>query len=81
MGAYKLSQKAAADVEDIYTYTIEQHGVVLARKYVNGLHACFEHARAGCIRRPFGYTLRAEAGGDRAPIPGAHRGACEESRG
>ena len=43
MGAYKLSQKAAADVEDIYTYTIEQHGVVLARKYVNGLHACFEH--------------------------------------
>lgn len=43
MGAYSLSQKAAADIEGIYAYTIEQHGVVLARKYLNGLHACFEH--------------------------------------
>lgn len=25
MGAYRLSRKAAADVEGIYTYTIEQH--------------------------------------------------------
>ena len=43
MGAYRLSRKAAADVEDIYTYTIEQHGLTLARKYLDGLHACFEH--------------------------------------
>lgn len=27
MGAYRLSRKAAADVEGIYTYTIEQHGL------------------------------------------------------
>ena len=43
MGAYSLSQKAAADIEGIYACTIEQHGVVLARKYLNSLHACFEH--------------------------------------
>ena len=43
MGAYSLSQKAAADIEGIYAYTIEQHGVVLARNYLNSLHACFEH--------------------------------------
>ena len=42
MGAYRLSRKAASDIEDIYTYTIEQHGLASARKYLNGLHACFE---------------------------------------
>lgn len=43
MGAYRLSRKAAADVEGIYAYTIEQHGLTLARKYLDGLRACFEH--------------------------------------
>ena len=43
MGAYRLSRKAAADVEGIYTYTIEQHGLALARQYLDGLHACFQH--------------------------------------
>ena len=43
MGVYRLSRKAAADLDGIYTYTIEQHGLALARKYLNGLHACFEH--------------------------------------
>ena len=43
MDAYRLSLKAAADVEGIYAYTIEQHGLTLARKYLDGLHACFEH--------------------------------------
>ena len=43
MGGYSLSRKAAADIEGIYTYTIEQHGLALAKKYVNGLQACFEH--------------------------------------
>ena len=43
MGVYRLSQKAAADLENIYTYTIESHGLVPARKYLNGLHTCFEH--------------------------------------
>ncbi len=42
MGVYRLSRKAASDIEDIHTYTIEQHGLAAARKYVNGLHACFE---------------------------------------
>ncbi|MCY4658475.1 MAG: type II toxin-antitoxin system RelE/ParE family toxin [Acidobacteria bacterium] len=43
MGAYSLTRKAAADIDGIYTYTIEQHGLAMARKYVNGLRACFEH--------------------------------------
>ena len=43
MGAYRLSRKAAADVEGIYTYTMKQHGLTLARKYLDGLHTCFEH--------------------------------------
>lgn len=42
MGVYRLSRKAASDIEDIYTYTIEQHGLAAARKYLNGLHSCFE---------------------------------------
>ena len=43
MGVYRLSRKAAADIDGIYTYTIEQHGLALARKYLNSLHTCFEH--------------------------------------
>lgn len=42
MGVYRLSRKAASDIEDIYSYTIEQHGLASARKYLNGLHSCFE---------------------------------------
>ena len=42
MAAYRLARKAASDIEDIYTYTIDQHGLDAARKYLNGLHACFE---------------------------------------
>ena len=42
MGVYSVSRKAASDIEDIYTCTIEQHGLAAARKYLNGLHACFE---------------------------------------
>ena len=30
-------------LKDVYTYTIEQHGLARARKYLDGLHACFEH--------------------------------------
>ena len=43
MGVYGLSRKAAADLDSIYTYTIEHHGLVLARKYLHGLQTCFEH--------------------------------------
>ena len=42
MAVYRLSRKAASDIEDIYTYTIEQHGLAAARKYLDGLHSCFE---------------------------------------
>ncbi len=42
MGVYRLSRKAVSDIEGIYSYTIEQHGLAAARKYVAGLHACFE---------------------------------------
>ncbi len=42
MGVHRLSRKAASDIEDIYTYTIEQHGLASAKKYLNGLHTCFE---------------------------------------
>lgn len=42
MAGYRLSRKAAADLDDIYDYTIEEHGLVSARKYLEDLHACFE---------------------------------------
>ena len=42
MGVYRLSRKAVSDIEGIYSYTIEQRGLAAARKYVAGLHACFE---------------------------------------
>lgn len=42
MGVYRLSRNAASDIEDISTYTIEQHGLAAARKHLGGLHACFE---------------------------------------
>ena len=43
MGVYRLSRKAAADLDSIYAYTIERHGLALAKKYLNGLQTCFEH--------------------------------------
>ena len=57
MDAYRLSLKAAADVEGIYAYTIEQHGLTLARKYLDGL-ACLLRASRGAPdarppRRPY----------------------------
>lgn len=42
MGVYRLSRKAAADLDEIYTYTIEEHGLASARKYLDDLHTCFE---------------------------------------
>ena len=43
MGVYRLSRKAADDLDGIYAYTIERYGLALAKKYLNGLHTCFEH--------------------------------------
>lgn len=42
MAGYRLSRQAAADLDDIYDYTIEEHGLVSARKHLEALHACFE---------------------------------------
>ncbi len=39
MAAYSLSSKAAADLEDIYEYTILNFGLAQARAYLSGLHS------------------------------------------
>lgn len=39
MASYSLSSKAAADLEDIYEYTIIHFGLEQARVYLLGLHA------------------------------------------
>ena len=54
MGAYSLTRKAAADIDGIYTYTIEQHGLALARKYVNGLRRLLRASRRVSDARPSG---------------------------
>ncbi len=42
MAAYSLSLKAAADLDGIYEYTLLNFGQTQARKYLMGLHECFE---------------------------------------
>lgn len=42
MASYRLSRKAADDLDSIYTYTIGQHGLAKAKEYLNRLQACFE---------------------------------------
>ena len=42
MAAYSLSSKAATDLAGIYEYTIMTFGLVKARKYLSGLHDCFQ---------------------------------------
>jgi toxin ParE1/3/4 len=41
MAVYKLSPKAAADLEGIYEYTILQFGLAQAQDYLTGLHRLF----------------------------------------
>ena len=41
MAGYKLSSKAAVDLEGIYQYTILNFGLKQAQNYLNGLHARF----------------------------------------
>lgn len=41
MPDYRLSTRAAADLEHIANYTIEQFGIEQARRYRNGLEGCF----------------------------------------
>ena len=42
MADYRLSRRAAADLEAIADYTIEQFGVAQARRYRDSLRLCFE---------------------------------------
>lgn len=42
MASYRLSRKAADDLDTIYSYTIEQHGLAQAKEYLNLLQRCFE---------------------------------------
>ena len=42
MGDYRLSRRAATDLEDIADYTIKQFGVRQARVYRDSLKSCFQ---------------------------------------
>lgn len=42
MAAYRLSSKAAADLDGIYEYTILNVGLEQARIYLSGLHERFQ---------------------------------------
>lgn len=42
MAIYRLTPKAAADLEDIYEYTISHFGLDRARNSLGGLHQHFE---------------------------------------
>lgn len=41
MAAYRLSRKAALDLDGIYEYTILNFGLAQAQNYLNGLHERF----------------------------------------
>ena len=42
MDDYRLSRRAASDLEAIADYTIEQFGIAQARRYRDSLRLCFE---------------------------------------
>ena len=42
MAAYRLTRRAATDLEAVFAYTAEQFGVEQARSYLGGLHGCCE---------------------------------------
>ena len=41
MAVYRLSEKAALDLDEIYEYTILNFGLAQAQNYLNGLHERF----------------------------------------
>ncbi len=43
MGDYRLSSGAEADLAGIAAYTVETFGIEQARRYRDGLEACFEN--------------------------------------
>ena len=42
MPRYRLSRRAAADVDEIADFTIEQFGIEQARRYRDMLETCFQ---------------------------------------
>ena len=42
MAAYRLSKKAAADLDGIHEYSVENFGTAQARNYLSRLHERFE---------------------------------------
>ena len=42
MPRYKLSSRAESDLSEIADYTIESFGIEQARRYMDGLEACFQ---------------------------------------
>ena len=42
MAAYRLTRRAAADLDAVFEYTAARFGVEQARRYFDGLHACCE---------------------------------------
>ena len=42
MGNYRLSRRAASDLEEIADYTIERFGIQQARTYRDELKSCFD---------------------------------------
>ncbi|MDE2882316.1 MAG: type II toxin-antitoxin system RelE/ParE family toxin [Acidobacteriota bacterium] len=47
MAAYRLTRRAAADLDAVFEYTAERFGLVQARSYFQGLHACCERLADG----------------------------------
>ena len=43
MAVYRLSTRAALDLDEIYEYTILNFGLTQAQSYLNGLHERFEN--------------------------------------
>ena len=62
MASYKLSAKAAADIDGIYEYTILTFGLEQARAYICGLHHGLEilatHPNSGRDAADLGSGLR-----------------------
>ncbi|MDE2711760.1 MAG: type II toxin-antitoxin system RelE/ParE family toxin [Acidobacteriota bacterium] len=42
MAAYRLTRRAAADLDAVFEYTAERFGLAQARSYFQSLHACCE---------------------------------------
>ena len=70
--AYRLSQRAAQDVDDIYVYGAREYGLPQAEKYHAGLARSFEflaaYPRAERERKEFTPPVRIHAAGSHVVI-------------